>query len=381
MAVQRYKDNYCEHFTFGKGDEFKQAVKIHENAIDRIAVTPKMLEFYSISRVNGNEIVLMRLDEDGQMCEKSIRISDEDIPIWSDTSRVTGIAVVSDHGMHTERVIPVSDNVKLSIGNRSTLSYKGLISEQKCSKVALARVMEDLIVSHNRHKLQLIIIEGKLQSILTIRYKATDQPKIFETATSEIKDIEDFGFCGGYVSHTRSIGLWRIKQVDKKIAAYIEVSDSSSGDGGVNICPIISANGKRVAFDDAWFSRHCKIEMSEISAGVKAAMGKAQDNAALLISTSNLTLMNPIEYSKNVIKELNRLGKRMKSTPISKKLQNALLEHVNDYEQGAPYVTVWDIIEIFWEAPSLYSESEVHQRSLEKTMSRILTLNHLELDK
>ena len=43
-------------------------------------------------------------------------------------------------------------------------------------------------------------------------------------------------------------------------------------------------------------------------------------------------------------------------------------------------LTVWDVIEILWDLPETTSAGEGHKDGLMKTVSRVITLNHSELD-
>ena len=43
-------------------------------------------------------------------------------------------------------------------------------------------------------------------------------------------------------------------------------------------------------------------------------------------------------------------------------------------------ITVWDIIEMLWDLPQSTSTGENHKEELIKTVSRVISLDHMKLD-
>ena len=376
--MEKYFDYYEENFKSSDVEAFNKAVTSHEEAIERIYCKPGDIRLYGITEIVNDEVTLVHDNGDGTT--DTVNFTPESLPIWENTQRFAGMALILERGNLNERIIPVSDNVKLSVSNRTGLSFKGAISEQKISKTSLGKVMEDLIKQHNKNSMQLICIEGKVKSILTAIYKYTEQPVIFAAATDILADMPAFSFAGGHVSHTSSMGVYQVQDIpENKIQAFVAVSDSSTGDAGVTINPILKMNGRYASMDDAWFSRHCKIELSEIRSGTRAAIQKAKDNVTLLANTATIVLQNPLAYLKNAIEKLNGLAKRMGSLPIGKKAAQDLENNLEDMLWVSSKITVWDIIELLWDYPA-QSSSDDNRLSTERTVSRILSLNHAELD-
>ena len=109
-------------------------------------------------------------------------------------------------------------------------------------------------------------------------------------------------------------------------------------------------------------------------------MAKAMDNVTLLMATQGIPISNPVAYMRNVISELNKLAKKMGSIIISKKGTEYIIEQLNTQLMFNSAPVVWDFIDILWAYPEDDQISEEHRNSLEKTVSRVLTLDHVKLD-
>lgn len=380
---ERFKDDFI--VTVNSQEMFDSEVLQHESSIERRMVKPGELAIFGIIEmtegIDGRYSAQLARLEQTSVDMVSIAVNDEALPIWKDTFECgSKMAIVLNWDTFVPTAIPVSDNVKLSVSNRSTLGFNGKISEQKCSNIALAKTFEDMIRQRSRNSLQLICIEGKVQSILTGRYKATNQVEVFNTCMSEFsKESGEIEFTGGSISHVMSSGVWTMQR-NTEIQPSVEVRDSSTGDGGIGIAPRLTAKGRNVLFDDAWTSRHCSITLSEIRNGSKAALSKAMDNVSLLMATQSIPISHPVAYMKNVISELNKLAKKMGSILISKKGTEYLIDQLNTMLMFNSSPVVWDFIDILWAYPEDDQISDEHRSSLEKTVSRILTIDHTKMD-
>jgi len=315
----------------------------------------------------------------------TVNVNPKDAEAWLDTfANGTKLCLVSP-----KVIAPISDNVKTSVINRTTMNFKGSIVQQthllKVSPLCLGAFMTDLIKAHNKYSLQLIVDGGKVQAILTKRYISSDQRTTFREADKILKKGDVVGeFAGGYLSHTWTSAYYKVASEGNEIEATVRVSDSSTGDGSIAICPrITTINGEKkssIVFEDSWTQIHTKFELDELRLGLEASIQQAKNNAELLAGTMMQLINHPTDYTQRVIEQLNKLAKKQATTPISKENEEKIKAEVAAFA-AFQNLTVWDFISILWDIPQQSKLSTQTARdSLQRTVSRILLLNHDEMD-
>lgn len=386
-----YEDYYSEHINSANEKDFLDAIKKHEDETVRYYIPPKEFQFAAISAVDTakDTVSLIRLDgkEGGVVEYLEYSVESKAIDAWEDTYKNGTQLAIIKRSVNDGKVFPVSDNVKLSVGNRSTLSYKGSLTfttRQVGSPIAMAKIMEDMIVFRNKQKLQLAVIAGKVQAILTARYIPSDQRIIFKDAGKELAKLPKYSFGGADISHTSSYGYYNVANQGSEVTAQVRVSDSSTGDGAISIAPHIkmrTENGKyrSVVFDESWKQRHARYEQSDFKAGLAAAVQACENNARKLADTMIIVINNPQIFHDNAITELNKLAKKFATHQIGKtekenigNAMNALLQFQN--------ITVWDYIDLLWDIVPNGSTNADSKELREKTVSKILTLDFAKLD-
>lgn len=430
--MKYYDDNYERFFDETEEQTFHDSVEAHELGLDRVYVMPRDVSIGEITNVN----ISFEKDENGKntevigSCEArvicmpedyydlanidattesketdteesnvvaapepqrvyinimTVNVNPKDAEAWLDTFESgTRLCLVSP-----KVVAPISDNVKTSVINRTTLNYKGSVVAQtqllKVSPLCLGAVMTDLIKAHNKYSLQLIVDGGKVQAILTKRYISSDQRTTFKEADKILKKGDVVGeFAGGYLSHTWTSAFYKVASEGKEIEATVRISDSSTGDGSIAICPrITTINGEKksnIVFEDSWTQVHTKFELDELRLGLQASIQQAKNNAELLAGTMLQLINHPKDYTERVIEQLNRLAKKQATTPISKENEEKIKAEVAAFVVYQS-LTVWDFISILWDIPQQAKlSSQTARDSLQRTVSKVLLLNHDEMD-
>lgn len=376
-------DFYQKLFKNGEEDLFTDEIETHEQNLRRLEESPKDLNFYGIDDVDPTtkEATLCRL-VDNELEWITIPIEDSMSAAWADTFSVGTCLAVKHVGIGgVESYYPVSDNIKLSITNRAGLSYKGYIRDNThlygVKPVALASTIESLVRAYNKNKLKLVIDGGKCQAILTARYVPSDQRKIFAEAKKFLSDETPCDFAGGYVSHTYSECYYKVASEGREIEATVRVRDSSTGDGSIAVTPRITTyeNGKTisVAGDDEWLQRHSKFDSKDYKEGILSCITKVKEWSAKLAESMMYPIKDANKFFDKAIAELNKLARKMSSSPIGKDAKEKLKQEVDTLVQFQT-LTLWDFIEILWQLPAK-AQSEASRESLEKTVSRILVLD------
>lgn len=428
--MKYYKDEYERFFNEKEEQTFHDSVEAHERHLDRIYVMPRDVSIGEITNVkismekdeNGDEVIgscearvicmpedyydLANNDATTESKETdteesnvvaapepqrvyintmTVNVNPKEAEAWLDTfANGTKLCLVSP-----KVIAPISDNVKTSVINRTTMNYKGSIVQQthllKVSPLCLGAVMTDLIKAHNKYSLQLIVDGGKVQSILTKRYISSDQRTTFNEADEILKKGDVVGeFAGGYLSHTWTSAYYKVASEGKEIEAMVRISDSSTGDGSIAICPrITTINGEKkssIVFEDSWTQVHAKFELDELRLGLQASIQQAINNAELLAGTMLQLIQHPKDYTQRVIEQLNRLAKKQATTPISKENEEKIKAEVDAFV-AYQNLTVWDFISILWDIPQQSKlSSQTARDSLQRTVSKVLLLNHDEMD-
>ena len=428
--MKYYKDEYERFFNEKEEQTFHDSVEAHERHLDRIYVMPRDVSIGEITNVkismekdeNGDEVIgscearvicmpedyydLANNDATTESKETdteesnvvaapepqrvyintmTVNVNPKEAEAWLDTfANGTKLCLVSP-----KVIAPISDNVKTSVINRTTMNYKGSIVQQthllKVSPLCLGAVMTDLIKAHNKYSLQPIVDGGKVQSILTKRYISSDQRTTFNEADEILKKGDVVGeFAGGYLSHTWTSAYYKVASEGKEIEAMVRISDSSTGDGSIAICPrITTINGEKkssIVFEDSWTQVHAKFELDELRLGLQASIQQAINNAELLAGTMLQLIQHPKDYTQRVIEQLNRLAKKQATTPISKENEEKIKAEVDAFV-AYQNLTVWDFISILWDIPQQSKlSSQTARDSLQRTVSKVLLLNHDEMD-
>lgn len=92
-------------------------------------------------------------------------------------------------------------------------------------------------------------------------------------------------------------------------------------------------------------------------------------------------MKSPGIYAKNICEELNKLAKNTSGVLLPTKSITSFVTNIEGLSYIRSNLTVWDIIELLWDIPAATATSENHKDGLMKTVSRVLTLKHEELDK
>lgn len=386
-----YEDNYAEFINSASEKDFSDAIKHHEEETVRYYVPPAEFQFAAITSVDSenDKVSLIRLNgkEGGVVEALDYAVESKNIPAWEDTfNNGTKLAVIRRSATEAH-CLPVSDNVKLSVGNRSTLSYKGSLAfttRQVASPLAMAAVMENMITYRNKQKLQLAVIAGKVQAILTARYVPSDQRTIFKESMKELSKLPRYRFGGGYISHTNTLGFYDVASNGGDVVASVRVSDSSTGDGSISVAPRLkmkSDNGvmREVVFDNTWTQRHARFEVADFKTGLQGTVQACEDNAQKLASTMMIVINNPKTFVENSIKELNKLSKKYNTHIIGKQEKEDIKNAVDALLQFQN-LSVWDYIDILWDIVPAGGSNQEAKESRERSVSKILLLDYDKLD-
>lgn len=381
----KFQDNYEKGFSRNDKEEFFAEVSDREANTKRFCAKSQDIQFFEGVLADGC-FILKRLLKDGSVTSFEVEVAEEDREVWVDTIRFgSKLFVRFKDEFETIHTLPLSSIAKLSLNNRSTVSFSGELSMPEITKIALARMYEDLLHVKCVGKLTVISIYGKVQAIMSARYAPLEHDVLFQMASDKIH--EKFGdgsvFSNALVNHCFSRCVWEVeKDFNERVTAGLAFIDSPTGYSGVIINPVIAIDGKGITFDNAWYSKHVKISPEDIDMGIDAVYADIDNNSKLLVQTAFIPVNYPVEYAKHAIEELNRLAGKMKTAKIVSDVEKQIMDSVNMLAFAAEdeKIKVWDLIEVFWSIPSAVAKSANHQELLEKTMSRILLLKHDELD-
>ena len=386
MAYEKHEDNY-EGF-FDKHDAFMDELKERCAETKRYEVKPDEVTFYS-GHIEGNDMILERIV--GSKVEScAYPIAPENENIWK-SADVQSIGLIIRFPDETGKLIlvPLSQMSKLSIGNRTKLTFSGDWS-MPVNKIALARMYEDLMQKEiKKESVQIITVYGKVHAIMTQVYSPTGHDEFFEKI--DVKVGERFGnvvtLRSGYISHKWSRATWYIGEYQngnsaRKVELGISAIDSQTGHSGAVLQPCLFSGRKKHAmlFDDAWYSKHMALTEEGIGQAIDVVHMTLNDNAQKLLDTVTITVQNPGLYAKRICEELNKIAKKMSGALIPGKTVKTFISSVEGLSLIRSNLTVWDVIEILWDLPETTSAGEGHKDGLMKTVSRVITLNHSELD-
>lgn len=376
----RFQDNYEVSFSDEKREAFFEEVKDREANTQRIKIESNKTRFYEISVEDNGSIKCRRINDNGEIETNHLTPFGETKDIWVDTIKFgSGMCIeVIDSNTGKVRFFPVSSIAKLSLHNRTGISFVGDY-RQNISKLALARLYEDFTKIRCSKTATAIVIYGKLQAMMSARYAPISQEEVFRwTEDKLLEQFDALKFMGGSVTHERNKGAWTCK-IEDGIEMGIAISDSSSGYSGVIMAPVIKSDNRNIRFDNSWYSRHEKIEEGDIKTGLEAIYLDFENISQKIVQSRFIILNNPQAYAMNVFDALNKLASKMSSAKLPEILKKTIDNRVQTLCMVKNRVRVWDIINIFWDIPQEGSSPD-HIEKLQKTVSRILSLEHKKYD-
>ncbi len=386
MAITKHDDMYEGYFD--KHDDFMDELKERCAETKRYELKPDEIDFFE-GHIEGNDMLLERI-VGNQVEVFPYPITPENDALWrsSDVQSI-GLFIRFPDENGTPLIAPLSQMSKLSIGNRSKLTFSGDWTAP-VNKIALARMYEDMLRREaKKEAVQVITVYGKVHAIMTQVYSPIGHDEFFEKIDTKVG--ERFGnvveLRRGYISHKWSRATWYIGEYQtsgskRKIELGISAIDSQTGHSGAVLQPCLFSGRKKHAmlFDDAWYSKHMALTEEGISQAIDTVHMTLNDNAQQLLDTVSITLQNPGAYAKNVCEELNKIAKKMSGVLIPGKTVKTFISSVEGLGLIRSNLTVWDVIEILWDLPESTTNSEGHKDGLMKTVSRVLTLNHGAMD-
>ena len=157
MALDKHEDNY-EGF-FDKHDAFMDELKERCAQTKRYEVKPDEVTFFS-GHIEGNDMILERI-VDNQVERTSYPITPENEKVWkSQDVQSIGLFIRYPDENGIQMIVPLSQMSKLSLGNRSKLTFSGDWS-LPINKIALARMYEDLMQKEiKKEAVQVITVSG-----------------------------------------------------------------------------------------------------------------------------------------------------------------------------------------------------------------------------
>ena len=388
MAYERFDDDY-ENITHDRND-FITELKERCSQTIRYELKPEDVSFF-YGVADGDTLNLSWLD--------GMKIKTTHSPItpavenvWkSDEAQRIGLFISFKDGNGQEILAPLSQLSKLSLGNRSKLTFSGEW-DSSVSKLALAKVYEDLFRKGSKKEtVQIISVYGKVQAIMTSVYSPIGHDEFFETIDQKL--TERFGqpveLRRGYISNKWSRATWYLGEFQsdaskRKIQLGLSAMDSQTGHSGAGIQPVLFSGRKNrtmVIDDDGWYSKHMALTEEGIAEAIDTVYMTLNDNAQRLMDTISITLKNPGNYARKICAELNKLAKSKSGVQLPQKTIASFTSAVEGLGMIRSNITVWDVIEMLWDIPETTGTCENHIDGLMKTVSRVLVFNHRELDK
>lgn len=385
--TMKYQDSYETIHGAQKENDFLAEINDRETNTQRIRFETNTIAFSELFLKDG-KICYNHPHDDPEDLEIMVLLDADDeeyngIPreVWIDTIKFGTSMMISGREVDTKKVynFPLSSIAKVSLHNRTGVSFTGDY-RRKFSKLALAKLYEDFIGLEDSKAATAIVAYGKVQALMSSRYAPISQEDVFTWVKDKMQtDFQDVHFSRGYISHEKSVARWQYS-TQNNIPVGIELQDSSTGYSGVIMTPYVRTNGHDMLFaDTAWYSKHVSITEEDLAQGIEAIYLEAENVAKKLLGTRYVIINHPVEFASNVFEALNRLASRMRSAKMLKETKEGVLSEVSRLERSKTRVTFWDIISVFWEIP-FRVESDQHQRNLQKTVGRILSLKYDKYD-
>ena len=387
MGKEKFRDEY-ESFCKNPQEFFNELHERQENT-KIYEVSTEDFTFY-FGTMDGNDLVLTRLEGEDVLTTRMLVTDEQKDVLCDDECLRIGLYVQIPDESGDMGCLPVSQNCKLSLGNRSSLTFNGDFNTT-INKVALARMYEDLIPRETKKgKIQIITVYGKAQAMMTNVYSSVSHESYFDKVNSMVK--KRFGEAAelksGYISQKWTRATWYIgefkseKDSTQTVKLGITAMDSQTGYSGAVLQPCIFSGktSHEMFFDETWYAKHMAFSDKDIDEALEAVYLTLNDNAQKLIDTINLDLKFPAGYARRICEELNKLAVKTKSVKMSAKSINEFVQSIQGLSFIRSNMTAWDIIELLWEIPNKSKASEAHKDGLMKTVSRVLALNHAAFD-
>lgn len=387
--VDKFSDSY--EAVFDCGSDFLDELHERQQKTERCAVDPGGIHFLYGS-LDGEAMRFQHLENDAVICETADM--DEDTKgMWSSPEvQEIGLFIRFQDGNGCAKTFPLSQNCKLSLNNRTGLTFNGELNIP-INKIALARLYEDFISREaKKEQIQVISVYGKVQAIMTNVYSPIEHDQFFEKIDKKVhqKFEKTAVLRKGYIGPKWSRGIWYIgklqSETDSQSPCLVELGlsamDSQTGHSGAILQPCLFAGKKKqeMLFDDAWYSKHMSLTEEGINDALDSVYLQLNDNAQRLIDTMEIDLENPAQYARNLTAELNKLAKKMSGTKLSAKVIASFVSSIEGLSFIRSKMSVWDVIELLWDIPANNASSQKHKDELMKTVSRVLVMNHAALD-
>ena len=406
--MELYNDNYKNVHEDKKA--FMDEVKDREANTERVIVKSHDITVGELYRNEYGELLFVHLECEENTKERypqdqysisaqAIHSEDIDTAAAENTVEKGSCLAIAVRKDDTVRYYPISDVAKTSLNNRTGDSFNGELSEDLNDNLTNPAVppltrakIYDTHLKAKNSTLQLIVVYGKVQAIMSSRYTQIEQQAVFDAVENECeKQGYKCDFFGGVISHRSTSCMFSVANNNLAANGYsvgLTVDDSSTGFSGVHIYPIIMKDDIKIGFDDAYSTKHVGLSMDDIPEGVKACMLKLEDNVSKIIDATTVTLQHPMAYIKNAFEALNNLVKRMPGTTMTDAQYDFVKEQLEEALFLNTSATLYDVIEMFWAIPEQFKKSsnrvknpDEYKKRLEKTVSRILVLEHEKLDK
>ncbi len=392
MAVEKFNEMYEN--VFDKKDDFFSELSERCTNTVLYKIKPDSVKFYA-GELKDNAMHLRRI-VGNSVKNMPMSIGTENETVWkSKEVEEVGLFMefVVEDGSGRTIIAPVSPLCKLSLGNRSKLSFTGDLTVP-VNKLALASLYEDFLKRETtKEELQVICVYGKIQAVMTNVYSPIGHDEFFKMVDDKLG--ERFGektveLRRGYVSHKWSRATWYIGEYtppsgsnQQKIQLGLSAIDSQTGHSGAILQPCLFSGRKNrgMLFDDAWYSKHMALSEEGVNEALDTVYLTLNDNAQKLVDTIGIVINRPATYAQKLCAELNKLAKQTSTVTIPAKTIKNFISTVSGLEAIRSSVTVWDVIEILWDIPETTGVSEAHKDGLMKTVSRVLGINHTALDK
>lgn len=386
MTMDKFGDMYEGFFT--ESDEFMKELKERCAETKRFELKPDEMELW-YGQVVDDSLELSKLDND-TIAKKTVPIPTEYESLWKcEETKEIGLFIGFPDQNGQQMIAPLSRMSKLSLGNRSKLTFNGDLT-LPINKIALAKVYEDMTRRETKKQtIQIISVYGKVQAVMTEVYSPIGHDEYFEKISNNLSSRFGAGvkMNRGYISQKWSRATWDIGEYQcdnssKKIRLGVSAMDSQTGHSSAIIQPVIFSGRNMAAmhFDDSWHSKHMALTDEGIAKAIEAVYLDLNDNAQRLMDTALITLKHPGTYAKNICNEINKLAKNTSGVQLPQKTMNSFITTVEGLGYIRSNITVWDVIEQLWDIPASTGTSENHRDGLMKTVSRVLSLDHLALD-
>ena len=389
MCAEKFDEAF--EIVFDNSDDFFDELKERCTNTKIFRVKPENISFYA-GKVSNDTVHLSRL-ENNAVNTFDLAIDTNKQDVWQgNEAKDVGIFMRFTDENGANVTAPISPLCKLSLGNRSKLSFVGDLSIP-VNKLALACLYEEFLKRETKkNELQVVCVYGKVQAVMTNVYSPIAHDKFFEMVKEKLCkrfDEKRVSLRRGYVSQKWSRATWYIGEysvsvggINQNVQLGLSAIDSQNGHSGAILQPCLFSGRKNrgMLFDDAWYAKHMALTEEGISEALETVYMTLQDNAQKLIDSTGICLNYPSSYAQKMCNELNKLARQTSTQILSAKTINSFLSAVSGLEAIRSSVTVWDIIDILWDIPENEGVSESHKDSLMKTVSRVLCLNHSAFD-